>query len=765
MGRGIHVGGGQVPFRRKPKAGQEQGIPTPGRWERLEARGEMHPGIVAVGILIAFVLGRALPSTMVAPFGLAFLAGVRGGGWHGIPAILVAAAVGTGAWSVLPPIQTVWVAGALLVCSVACSLLGSGRKGLSPVGAAAVAAASAWIPAIPRIAAVPVVEMLFWAGVAGTLAQVFAIGIHDITAGSASRRTGDSTVSLIVLLAAALCGLEGLLLFDRISVHDIAAALLIMISALQGGVPGGAIASAILGISFLFTAVSGDQSSLLSVLPEIRGMAYVVAGVLAGSFRDLGKIGVTVAFGLGIVTYTLVFTPSTPDIQSIMISAASAAGILYMLPLQRLKRGLTRLMGPSPEGEDRSQLLPLPMESRISTNVHRLAGVLREVAHMFEQVAAVKEGVDTGVEEALENLSRRVCLTCSLNRQCWETDRERTRQIISALWEGAGEGALDPGATPPELEAHCIYPAKVVTALSLFQELQAQTLAWERRLDESRGLMTGFAKSVARLLERLAEGLNAPRGSVVKAQGGELTVTTSSASLPRRGSYVSGDSALSTTVGTDRHLLLLSDGMGVGREALDASKQCTHLLEQLLTAGFPTSVAVHAVNSLLLAGSDLERFVTIDITILDLATGSAEFIKVGAAPTFIKRGSDVSVVKVASVPAGIVPDVQIEQEHRQLRPGDLLVMITDGIWDAAKDQIDKEKWIISHLARESATDPAEVAEGLMARAMDRTPDAGDDITVLVARIDSTVAAAPRQQRVDEWAALRRAPRPRSSANS
>lgn len=274
-------------------------------------------------------------------------------------------------------------------------------------------------------------------------------------------------------------------------------------------------------------------------------------------------------------------------------------------------------------------------------------------------------------------------------------------------------------------------------------------------------MASSYAKDLGRLLERLADKAQTGPDRAADAVAAVLRVESGVARVPKRGGQVSGDSYTAELVGDGRYLLALSDGMGVGDRAALESRRCVRLIAEVLRAGFGTEVAVSTVNSALLLQSPEESFATMDLALLDLTTGRAEFAKVGAAPTFIKRGQSVTMVKVASVPVGIINQIKVEPEFRNLQAGDLVVMITDGIWDISRDDQDKERWLLRHLSREKATDPSAVAEGLLARALDLVEKPTDDMTVLAARVTAATGERDEQSRparLYEWAPARLAPR-------
>jgi stage II sporulation protein E len=715
------------------------------------------------GLVVGFLLART-PGSELAPFGVAFYAAVRGAGFGGPGVLAVAAAVMAGSWT--GDLQSfLWVALAIGVSHAMAPVFKLGRSGPSPLGAAVLATLAAAGPAAAVLGRENVVLAVFWTGLTGILALVFTLGVADAVNGKLLRGgPTESPVPVIVLLAAALCGLQGLDPAVGVSLREVAAGVMIMICAYLGGAQLGAAAGALLGIAYLFTTFAGDFSHVSTQIAAVAplSMAYVVAGMSAGVFRDLRKIGIGIAFCLGLVTYTMATMQNTADLFQIPLSAAAATLLFWSIPrgwLASLPAVLTPLPASPP-------LVPaVAADGPTSAFIQRVAGISRvfkEVSRTFEQAATVEAPRDQSVGRVFEQVADRLCSSCSMYRICWHRQFDATYQVFTDLWEQIDrEGHLTVQSTPPALNDICIHSAEVAFALNYLYDLQHSHNQWERRLEEGRTVVADYLKNMARMLDRFIDEVGTSGGTPRVDAVPVLKVVTGIARLPKKGSHITGDSFAAESLGSDRYMVALSDGMGVGREAATESRQCVALLRDILKAGFTTEVAVKTVNSVLLLHSPVESFATVDLALLDLATGRGEFVKVGAAPSFIKRGSEVTQVKVASVPVGIINQVQVEPEFRVMRPGDILIMITDGLWDAAKDQVDKERWLLDHLRRENSTDPEEIAESLLARALDLMPDGTtDDLTVLVVRIDAVTGAPPEAIRksTSNWVPVRRAPK-------
>ena len=128
------------------------------------------------------------------------------------------------------------------------------------------------------------------------------------------------------------------------------------------------------------------------------------------------------------------------------------------------------------------------------------------------------------------------------------------------------------------------------------------------------------------------------------------------------------------------------------------------LLEQLLQAGVSTRHALSTLSSALaLRGEDTGGFTTVDLLQIDLFSGEGELFKLGAAPTYVKKGSSVQRLSGSSLPAGLAEGDPSSLDHFTLRlaPGDCVLMVSDGICGSPKDLA---RELITHSPQEATDD-------------------------------------------------------------
>lgn len=170
-------------------------------------------------------------------------------------------------------------------------------------------------------------------------------------------------------------------------------------------------------------------------------------------------------------------------------------------------------------------------------------------------------------------------------------------------------------------------------------------------------------------------------------------VNTGVAGAAKGGDMFSGDSFSTVELGNGTFAVSISDGMGNGERARMESSAALSMLEKLLQSGMDEKLAVKSVNSILLLRSPDEFYATVDMALIDQYSAHTTFMKIASAPSFIRRGSEVIPITSSNLPIGIIKDIEVDLISMQLRPGDILIMMTDGIYDAPGYAVNKEIWM------------------------------------------------------------------------
>ncbi|WP_223069020.1 stage II sporulation protein E [Paenibacillus caui] len=213
-------------------------------------------------------------------------------------------------------------------------------------------------------------------------------------------------------------------------------------------------------------------------------------------------------------------------------------------------------------------------------------------------------------------------------------------------------------------------------------------------------------------------------------------ITTGVAGAAKGGDLLSGDSFSAAQLGNGKFAVALSDGMGNGERAKLESSTALGILEQLLQSGMDETLAIKSVNSVLMLRSPDEVYATVDMAIIDEYSARTTFLKIGSSPSFIKRGSEVIPVTASNLPVGIIQDIEVDLVTLKLHPGDTLIMMTDGIYDAPGHAINKELWMKRLIMEMEGDDPQEMADCLLESVIRyQKNQIDDDMTVVVAKVN------------------------------
>lgn len=263
------------------------------------------------------------------------------------------------------------------------------------------------------------------------------------------------------------------------------------------------------------------------------------------------------------------------------------------------------------------------------------------------------------------------------------------------------------------------------------------------RLSRKRGCTTAgqLAQDIGEILGkrfRAAEGsrrvLGKDEGEFIFEERTDYRLLFGHAGCSRGFARISGDNYSYINLEGGRSIVSLADGMGCGSAADEYSTRFIELLEHFLDAGFSEESALGLLNDTF-ADNDMSGIpVTIDMCSINEYEGKADFFKMGAVPSFIKsRDGTVRVVEASSLPAGVISGSIIDHESVELKDGDYIIMMSDGVLDALPFY-DKEKHMKELIEGIEERMPQAIAERILSEVYFYDEKIADDMTVLVTGI-------------------------------
>lgn len=197
---------------------------------------------------------------------------------------------------------------------------------------------------------------------------------------------------------------------------------------------------------------------------------------------------------------------------------------------------------------------------------------------------------------------------------------------------------------------------------------------------------------------------------------------------------VSGDSFSFFYEDEGELAMILSDGMGSGEKAEKESESVLLLLERMLSAGFKEETAIRLINSVLALRAEQNMFATLDISRINLYGGTCEFIKIGGAATYLRRGKWLECVEATTLPIGMLQKVDYDFMVKKLYDGDYVIMMSDGVLDAVPVE-ERAEFLQQIIGEDPGENPQVIAGRILnASLLLQNFEPRDDMTVLVCGI-------------------------------
>ncbi len=604
--------------------------------------------------------------------------------------------------------------------------------------------------------------------------------------GAVGRFESGDLAAITVSLGILLLAFSGISIMG-VSLGRVLLVLLVLYCARLGGIAGGAVAGvaagavqglSTAGLSYLSGAygLGGLVAGVFAPMGKAAGAgAFIIAHGIASLQVGSGSAQIlTGAIEVAVATVGYMFLPGSRRLTEVfgLRNDSLSGGALRGNIVMRLKYAAQALTGVSASVEEISEKLSTicapnlrgvydrstetvcagcglssvcwrKYKDQTMANFSQLSGTLKEKGKL-ETCDFTKEFSDRCCRagEMRDELNKNY--TRYLMKEAAELRTAQVREVIEAhfrttagiLDEMAGEFAqyqrFDQEAAQRVavvLRDSGVTPLEVCCRVDKFDRMTVEAeISRERQKRLNRAAFTREVSSACgRVFSPPCVSSTEDRCRIQMCQRPQLDVGRGFSQTSAGGGAFCGDSANVFYDGCGRLIAVLSDGMGTGGRAAVDGAMTSAMAESLLKAGVGFDSMLQTVNAALIAKSGDESLATMDVVCIDLFTGKTEFRKAGAACTVLRRGKRSEVIEASSVPVGIMPGVEFATCQRELSPGDLVVMVSDGVVSTGSE------WLVDMAAAwDEEENPNLLAQRVTEEAQKRRSDGHeDDITALV----------------------------------
>jgi stage II sporulation protein E len=461
--------------------------------------------------------------------------------------------------------------------------------------------------------------------------------------------------------------------------------------------------------------------------------ACAVGGLLCVAGARWGRHLGVVSLLAGVLSVSLWNVSAGGDFRLFWATALGCA--LYLaLPLrwvQKIAQLVPPPEGPPPVGESAAdpQVKAQDTASALEAAQERLKRQGAAFRTLYEQISddlAREPEPKPDSFALLQRAAKRVCPGCVFHSTCWKRELAATRKALAPVEQQLSRrGRADPGDFPVTFSVRCARLNELVNAINREYAGELTRRRYQLRLRESRRSLCRQYQRMARLLGECALSLE-PKATQVMGSAA-FSALAGVAAGKRPGQSVSGDAGGWFRDETGVLWVVLCDGMGSGPEAARDSRFAYRLLEQFLSAGIGPEAALATLGgALALRWECTGSFTTVDLLELDLKSGAGAVYKLGAGPTYLRRDGALTRIVSSTLPAGLQKGGAPDVSRFRLGPGDLAVLVSDGVTDGSEDE-----WVRQQIRAFQSSSPKELAAALVEHGAQAT----DDRTAIVLLIE------------------------------
>lgn len=259
------------------------------------------------------------------------------------------------------------------------------------------------------------------------------------------------------------------------------------------------------------------------------------------------------------------------------------------------------------------------------------------------------------------------------------------------------------------LKAMADRAALAIENAELYEDLQRSRSEIEEALDRERQSSLLLQRALLPEAPAIGQGYEVAAEYVPAPYGGEI----------------GGDFYDVFRIGDNKAGILIGDVSGKGLEAAAMAATTRSTIHAFVHETGSVSEALTKANSVLYSRqAEFEAFATVFLVVIDLATGEFTYSSAGHPPAMVCGCDGVSErLAIGGTPLAVLESQAFEEHHSRLRPGDSILMYTDGISEARRGsrlfEIEGIEGVArrccdaraGELSRELLNDAAEWAEG------------------------------------------------------
>jgi len=305
--------------------------------------------------------------------------------------------------------------------------------------------------------------------------------------------SNEEIICIAIVAAVSILGISNFS-FYGFSVKNIVGLLLTLIFSYYGGAAIGASVGVTIGIITSMSTIG---------TPFVIGI-YAFSGLLAGIFRDMGKMPCGLGMILGNSILTFYINGSTEVI--IQFEEVLIACIIFILTPKAITEHIAKFID--------SKINSLSIDKVYSERIKKItlrqlkeySNALSELAVTYSQIAEKEKIVEQKeITAIINNIANSICCRCSMRRNCWENCFYSTYNgLIDSIAILESQGELNTSNIPQYLKKRCLKTNELIGVINSKFDIYRVDYKWNKKLIEMRQLVSEQFKGISQVILNLS---------------------------------------------------------------------------------------------------------------------------------------------------------------------------------------------------------------------------------------------------------------------
>jgi stage II sporulation protein E len=280
--------------------------------------------------------------------------------------------------------------------------------------------------------------------------------------------------------------------FKGLSIKNMIVFFIVLASGYMEGPAMGAASGVSLGI----------VSSISDVTMPLSLGIYGFCGLIAGIFKDTGKIISAIAFAASSAMLTF-YAAGLFNIKMLFMDSLVPC-ILFLVIPEKIYERFILLFDDTRRKEEIEMSYVDKIKGIIDLRMSSIQNTVSGLSEILEKNINNELSRKNEINGMVEKLANKVCTSCDSRSFCWKRELYYTYDMFIELFEKIqSKGKLQMASLPENIKKKCIKPFEIANEANNLIEILRVNNMWRKKLNNSKKIVAGEIKDISEIIKSI----------------------------------------------------------------------------------------------------------------------------------------------------------------------------------------------------------------------------------------------------------------------